>query len=92
MCISTMLGSVAELICRQSSSTDEGQYWSMLNEASCLGAMDRKPIACMKVAIMKLTSIPTHPHTACDLKLFLDGCRTQSAETVSIDRQNMHVG
>jgi hypothetical protein len=62
-----------------------------LNENSCLGAMDIKPIACMEVAILKLTSIPTHPHTASDLKLFLDDCRTQSAETVSIDKQNMHV-
>jgi hypothetical protein len=62
-----------------------------LNEASCLGAMDRKPIACMKVDILKLTSIPTHPHTTSDLKLFSDGRRTQSAETVSIDKQNMHV-
>jgi hypothetical protein len=62
-----------------------------LNENGCLGAMDIKPTACMEVAIRKLTSIPTHPHTASDLKLFLDDCRTESAEKVSIDKQDMHV-
>jgi hypothetical protein len=44
---SILLGNDVELICGQSTSTEEGQCWSMLSmlRASFLGAMDQKPIS-----------------------------------------------